>query len=265
MTTLCWLLVALALPLSAWAPKGHRLVADASLQTLTPDLRTWYEGQAAAYIQASLEPDLWKKDDPAEVGRHRIYCEAYGGADKVPTLAAKAREQVGAWAFESNGQLPWVIAERYRLLVVAFKSGNSRQVVVASGWLCHYIADAQVPLHTTRNRNGKLTAQQGIHKRWETDLVEQEISPLSGLQAAAAPADLPKAVLAWIQESHALVPALLATDREATRKALGSQSVYAEVFWSLQKAAVSQRLRCSAERTGDLLLAAWTEAGRPRP
>ncbi len=260
-----WPFLFLALPLLAWGNKGHRLAAAASLQTLPPELGGWYAGGEAVFTAAALEPDLWKKDDPTEVGRHRIYCEAYGGADKVPLLAAAAKDQMGAWVFASNGQLPWVIAERYRLLVVAFKSGDRRLVVSASGWLCHYIADAQVPLHTTRNRNGKQTGQKGIHHRWETDLVNQEVTLITGLRQAAAPASLPKAVSSWLQESHALVPALLAADQTASRKADGNSDAYQQAFWSLQKETLEGQLRRSAERTGDLLLAAWYEAGKPRP
>lgn len=260
-----WLFLFLSLPALAWGEKGHRLAATASLQTLPPELGAWYASGEAAFATAALEPDLWKLEDPSEVSRHRIYCEAYGGADKVPLLAAAAKDQLGAWAFESNGQLPWVIAERYRLLVVAFKSGDRRQVVQASGWLCHYIADAQVPLHTTRNRNGKQTGQKGVHHRWETDLVNQEVTVITGLRQAAAPVALPKVVGSWIQESYALVPAVLAADHTASRKAEGNSEAYHQAFWSLQKETIEGQLRRAAERTGDLLLAAWVEAGKPRP
>lgn len=265
MKTACWLLMTLALPLAGWGPKGHRLAASASLETLPPELRTWFADQEAALIQAALEPDLWKRDDPAEVGRHRIFCETYGGAARVPSPASLAREQVGAWAFEGSGQLPWVIQERFCQLVSAFKSGDRQRVVSASGWLCHYIADAQVPLHTTLNRDGKLTGQKGIHHRWEIDLLEQERGDIPGTHAAVVPSDVTNSVALWLIDSHALVPALLEADQTATRKAPGDKAAYLLAFASLQRETLQQQLRRSAERTGDLLLAAWAEAGRPRP
>jgi hypothetical protein len=258
------LLLATGLPLLPWGPEGHRMAAEGSLRTLPPGLRSWYAERKPAFLRAALEPDLWKDQDPAETGRHRIYSETYGGAARVPLTAAEARSQVGAWAFEQSGQLPWVIAERYALLVKAFQSGRPDAVVAASGWLCHYVADAQVPLHTTQNRNGKLTAQKGVHQRWEIGLLRQGVENLPNPRLAVAPADLPGAVSSWVVESHALVPALLAADSATPRH--GLQGTPAEEGpWHGQKAVVEQQLRRSAERTGDLLLAAWVEAGRPSP
>ncbi len=259
------LLLATGLPLLSWGPEGHRLAAEASLSTLPPGLQSWYAGREPEFLLAALEPDLWKDQDPAEVGRHRIYSETYGGAAQVPLTAAKARSQVSAWAFEQSGQLPWVVAERYALLVKAFQSRRPEAVVTASGWLGHYVADAQVPLHTTRNRNGKLTGQKGVHRRWEIDLLRQGVESLPDLRLAAVPADLPRAVSSWVVESHALVPALLAADSATPRQGFRRSPSAEEGPWHEQKAVAERQLRRSAERTGDLLLAAWVEAGRPSP
>lgn len=258
------LLLSLGLPLMAWGEKGHRLAAVGALHTLPPNLRVWYLDHESKFTQAALEPDLWKERDPDETGRHRIFCEAYGGAAGMPLQAMAARNLVGAWVFEASGQLPWVIAERYRLLVKAFQVGDPEGVVEASGWLCHYVADAQVPLHTTRNRNGKLTAQKGVHKRWETELLEQEgVNELKDLRVAAAPQDPPKTIATWICESHALVAPLLMADRAAGLDATSRKSTHAALFWEAQKGPILQQLRRSAEYTGDLLVAAWIEAGKP--
>ena len=257
--------LASALPTLAWEPRGHRLAAAASLQALPPELAPWFSGQEAAFIQASLEPDLWKADDASEVGRHRIACETYGGPGKVPLQEATARAQVGAFAFEQAGQLPWVIAERHRRLMEAFKVGDAPRVVLEAGWLCHYVADAQVPLHTTQDRNGKATRQKGIHKRWEGNLVEHGVTSLPAPAAAMAPADLPATIAGWIRESYSLIPALLEADRQAGRDAQGDSEAHTKALWSLQSRQVLQQLNRSAERSGGLVLSAWVQAGRPRP
>jgi len=254
----------LGLPLLAWGDRGHLVAAEGALRTLPPHLRAWYLERESRYTQASLEPDRWKQQDPEETARHRIFCEAYGGAAMVPAQEAVARSQVSPWTFVSSGQLPWVIAGRYRGLVQAFQSGDSTAVVEASGWLCHYIADAQVPLHTTRNHNGKLTAQKGVHRRWETDLLGQDGAvELLGLRAAAAPAHLPRTIASWIRHSHALVVPLLAADRAASSLGPNGNSLPAAALWKDQKGVVIEQLRHSAQATGDLLLAAWIEAGKP--
>jgi len=255
---------ALALPARAWEPRGHRLVATATLQSFPRGLGAWFSGQEAAFLQASLEPDLWKAQDAAEVWRHRIACETYGGPAKIPLREAEARARVGAFAFEQGGQLPWVIAERHRLLVEAFKAGDTRRVVLEAGWLCHYVADAQVPLHTTRDRNGKVTGQKGIHKRWEADLVVHGVTALPAPAEATAPVDLPATIAAWISESHAQIPALLEADRQADREAKGDSEAHTQAFWLLQNRQVLQQLSRAAERSGALIVSAWVQAGKPQ-
>lgn len=252
-------------PLPAWGPMGHRLAAASTMQTLPRELRAWYLDQEEEFIQAALEPDLWKAQDATEAWRHRIACETYGGPARLPLQAAAAKTLIGAWAFEQGGQLPWVIAERHRLLVEAFQSRDRRRVISESGWLCHYVSDAQVPLHTTQNRNGKSTGQKGVHKRWETDLVNHGVGSLPALAEARPVGDLPATIAGWIAESHAMVQPLLDADRAAGRESLPRPETRTAALWSLQKQQVVQQLSRSTERSGALILSAWIQAGSPRP
>ncbi len=259
----------LALPLAAWGPKGHLLSADASLRTLPPELQAWYAGKEGAYREAALEPDLQKIKDPGEASRHHIYTEAYGSPADVPFEAEAAIRRLGAYSFARRGQLPWAIGQRYLRLVEAFRLKDKEKVVIESGWLCHYVSDAQVPLHSTRNHNGKETGQRGIHKRWEVGLVDWKVEALTPLRAAQVPLQPIRAPWSWIAEAHALLPALLEADelalRDCQNQELGDpgDSPYWITFWKLQKSAVTQQLQRSSERTGDLLLAAWNQAGQP--
>ena len=263
------LLSLIGLPLAAWGPKGHRLAADASLRTLPPELLAWYSGREAAYREAALEPDLQKDKDPEEASRHHLYTEAYGGTPGVPFEAEAAIRRLGANSFARSGRLPWTIGERYGRLVEAFQAKDKERVVTESGWLCHYVSDAQVPLHSTRNHNGKETGQRGIHKRWEVALVEWKVEALAPPRAAQLPFQPIREPWTWIAEAHALLPSLLEADERATRDCRGAEfgdpgdNLYWVTFWELQKGAVTRQLQRSAERTGDLLMAAWNQAGRP--
>jgi hypothetical protein len=265
------LLALVALPLAAWGPKGHRLIADASLQTLPPPLRDWYTGNEARYRDTCLEPDKQKDHDPEEDSRHHLHTEAYGGAAGVPFDQGAARSRLGPIIFLRRGQLPWAVGERYGRLVEAFRAKDRDRIIVDSAWLCHYVADAQVPLHSTRNSNGKETGQKGIHKRWETALVDWKVNALAVSRPAQAPADPRRAPWVWITESHAALPGLLAADDDAFRTSGDDdygepgKDRYWDRFWALQGERLLQRLQTAAERTGDLLLAAWVEAGNSVP
>jgi hypothetical protein len=57
-------------------------------------------------------------------------------------------------------------------LADAFARKDLSEVLRLSADFGHYIGDAHVPLHTTKNYNGQLTGQDGIHGFWESRIPE---------------------------------------------------------------------------------------------
>ena len=57
-------------------------------------------------------------------------------------------------------------------LTKAFKEKNFSSIMKNSAEIGHYIADAHVPLHASRNHNGQFTDQKGIHAFWESRVPE---------------------------------------------------------------------------------------------
>ena len=54
----------------------------------------------------------------------------------------------------------------------AFREKDRQAILKNSAEIGHYIADAHVPLHVSRNHNGQLTHQEGIHAFWESRIPE---------------------------------------------------------------------------------------------
>ena len=256
-----------AVPLAAWGPKGHRIVATLALQDLPPDLAEWFQGRADVFKEHVNEPDHWKASDPQEGPRHYLDCEAYGGPGRVPLSRAAAERRLGPEAFQHDGQVPWTIQDRVQELAQAFRDGDPDQVAFRAAILCHYVGDISVPLHTTENYDGQLTGQQGVHKRWESGLVERlgswdpEPMPLE-----PAGADAP---FQWLRASYTLVPGLLADDQAASQ--LGSpdasRNAWDSPYWSefnrRQGPHVKEQLVLAGQRTAEMILLAWESAGRP--
>ncbi len=252
-------------PLGAWGSKGHRVAAGLALRSLPPELRAWFQGQEEAFRDMAVEPDRWKTADRKEGPRHFLDTEAYGGPEGVPYEASEALRKVGSATFEKRGQLPWVIQDRYRALVEAFRGGDRDRVAAAAAYLSHYVGDAQVPLHTTENHDGQFTGQRGIHARWESGLVERYVEE-ARLEVAPArvEADLLRAPWAWIRASHALVPDLLAQEKAVDPPGVKVRPpAYWTAFWEAQGPVVLGQLRKSGQEIGNMILTAWTEAGRP--
>lgn len=133
--------------------------------------------------------------------------------------------------------------------------------------LCHYVADLNVPLHTTSNYDGQTTGQKGVHHRWETGLVQR----LGGWRPEVRPADLGQdawyAPWTWLGDSCDLVAAVLGDDLAASQgESLELKEPgpgYWQAFERLQMPVVKTRLTLAAQRTARMILLAWTRAGQP--
>jgi len=257
----------LCLPLSAWGRRGHEAVATLALADLPPEVAAWFRGQEQALRDHASEPDHWKRADHKEGPRHYLELEAYGGAP-VPRDAEAAEALLGPAAFRKAGQVPWAILDRVRALSQALRGGDRAQAALAASYLSHYVADLHVPLHTTTNYDGLATGQKGVHSRWETGLVDR----LAGdpeVRPARLEKDLAQAPWAWLQATHALVPALLEDDRAAAalggapgRRGGGGGS-YWLVFGKRQGPVVREQLARAGQHTAQMILLAWSMAGKP--
>jgi hypothetical protein len=254
-----------ALPLWAWGDQGHRVVSTLALQSLPAGPRAWFAGREAEMGDHASDPDHWKQDRK-EGPRHFLDMEPYGDPERLPRTLEEAQARVGG-DYYRLGVVPWIIQDRWRDLVAAFREGDPAKVAMATAILGHYVADAHVPLHTTVNHDGQLTGQRGVHSRWESGLVGRYVvaGALSVQPARPDPAFLERP-WDWLRASHQLVPQLLADDREADRTTEGGRQrtqAYWQIFWARQGPVVQQQLQLAGEHLGDAILNAWIAAGKP--
>lgn len=264
------LLLLAATPLWSWGDKGHRVVSTLAIRSLPEGPKAWFAGREAEVCDHASDPDHWKQDRK-EGPRHFLDMEPYGDPARLPRSLEEAQARVGG-DYYRHGVVPWIIQDRWRDLVDAFRQGDPTRVALATAILGHYIGDAHVPLHTTENHDGQFSDQRGVHSRWESGLVERHIA---AVDLAALPAQ-PDPVFFerpwdWLKAAHALVPRLLADDAEADRTTpLGSRgktrtAAYWMIFWVKQGPVVKQQLQLAGQHLGDAILNAWIAAGRPHP
>lgn len=265
---LAFVLLATSTPASAWGRPGHRLVAELALKDLPPEVSLWLNGHERTFRDHSSDPDAWRHDRK-EARRHYLHTESYGGPEGVPFEVQEAIRKVGAASFQKRGQVPWIIQDRLRDLVEAFRRKDRPRIAIAATVMGHYLADLHVPLHTTRNHDGQDSSQQGIHGRWESGLVERfvRLEALT-LQPAKLEPGLKQAPWKWLQEANALVPKLLEDDRAADRtRPRGKRrgQAYWKHYWELQGPVVQRQLSRAGHRLAQMILYAWTLAGGPSP
>ncbi len=264
--TLLFLL--LTSPLWSWGNRGHRVVSSLAIQSLPAGPTAWYQGHEAEVLDHASDPDHWKQDHK-EGPRHFLDMEPYGDPAQLPRSLEAAQAQVGG-GYYRLGVVPWVIQDRWRDLVEAFRTGDASKVRFATAILGHYVADAHVPLHTTTNHDGQQSGQKGVHSRWETGLVERYVNEAT-LKAQPAQADpaIWERPWEWLLAAHALMPQLLEDDRAADRTTPLSGTTktrgpaYWMIFWDKQGPTVNLQLQLAGQHLGDAILNAWIAAGRP--
>jgi hypothetical protein len=270
------LILAWPVPSFAWWVKGHETIVKAAAGSLPADMPVFFRAGTTALAQGAGDPDRWKNRAarflrPAESPDHYIDLEDYQGKplpeDRYQAIQLLYR--LGARP-ERAGMLPYAVMEHFDRLTVAFYDyrQNPDDEAVRSKWLVfagllsHYTGDTVVPLHTTRDYDGRKQPdgsflQKGIHARIDGfpekfNLTAEEIA--RGLTAREE-ADPWKRVAAEIDASHKLVDRCYEFDR------LGAFRAPTEV----SRAFILDRCRSGAQFTADLFYTAWKRSATLQP
>lgn len=183
--------------------------------------------------------------------------------------------------FSKEGILPYHMISMYYRLVQAFKDNDHEKILRLSAEYGHYIGDAHVPLHTTKNYNGQLTDQVGIHAFWESRLPElfadREYSYLVG---KALYIKKPNPYF-WniVKASHDLLPEVLEFEKELTESYPDDQQMcfderlertiktqcpeFARAYHDRLNGMVEQRMQDAILSIGSVWYSAWIDAGQP--
>ncbi len=181
-----------------------------------------------------------------------------------------------------HGILPYAILRTYRNLVKSFLTLDEPKILKFSTDLGHYVADAHVPLHTTRNYNGQLTGQEGIHAFWETRLpdifAENQYTYFVG--KAQYIENVSVFVFKIVFDSYADVNRVLFEEKQLAQKyppdkkyilqSVGKSSPqkiynlpYSNDYNTALNGMVEARMQKSIFALGCLWYSAWVEAGKP--
>ena len=82
----------------AWGFEAHKFIADRVIALLPPGLRELFERQRTAFVEHSIDPDLWRnvgfEDEPP---RHFLDLDAYGASpfDALPRSYDEAVTKFG--------------------------------------------------------------------------------------------------------------------------------------------------------------------------
>lgn len=271
----------------AWGFFGHRQINRMAVFTLPPEMIGFYKYYIVYITENATNPDNRRYVVEGEAPRHFIdadvYDKYYGGKGQailqLPRYWKQAVERFSEDTLMAYGIVPWHIEKMKRQLVQAFKIRDSKAILRISTDLAHYIADANVPLHTTENYNGQLSNQNGIHGFWESRLPELFAKEYNFFVGQAQLIDNTQ-LYAWeaVIQAHAALDSVLHYEKELTQKfgekkyafeQRNGQTIrtysrdFSTAYHKILAGQVERQMRKAIKMVGDLWYTAWIEAGSP--
>ena len=167
------LTLVLVLPVlsNGWGFFAHKTIAQVAIYTLPSSMQAFYFRHMEQLVKLSIAPDERRETDDAEAPRHFIDMDHFGDDpfNDMPKAWDAATAKYTADTLRKYGTVPWTVLEVKEKLTEAFRQRDTTAIIALSADLCHYVADAYVPLHTTVNYDGQLSNQTGMHSLWEVE------------------------------------------------------------------------------------------------
>ena len=260
-----------------WWVVGHGVIAEAAVTGLPDEIPAFFRESGKQLAHLAGDPDRWKNPKAphlraAESPDHFLDLENFQGKH-LPTGRWKAIALLQELKQdpEKTGMLPYAIMENYERLCCAFRDYREApdepavraKCIVYAGILAHLTGDCAMPLHATRDYDGRMGAdgaieQKGIHARIDAfpernGLTAEEMS--RGLKAGAVEDVWPR-VLEALQESHGQVDRCYELDKAGAFEKSTDEG----------RKFILGRCRVAAQFTEDLWYSAWQRSAKmPKP
>ena len=277
------LLLTLSVQCFCWGFFGHRRINHHAVFLLPPEMMVLYKPHISFLEDHSVDPDKRRYAVPDEGPRHYIDIDQYG-VYPYPELPRKWEDALTKFSedtLRAHGIVPWWIQTMLFRLTNAFKEKNQALILKYSAEIGHYIADAHVPLHATKNHNGQYTDQKGIHGFWESRipelLAEKEWDFFIGkAEQIKNPGDF---IWARVLESAAAADTVLKFEKELSSQFPGDQkfsfeerngitirqysTAFSKAYDTKLRGMVERRMRQSIFAVASFWYTAWVNAGQP--
>ena len=265
-----------------WGFLAHKQINKHAVFTLPPAMFTFYKEHIHFITENAVNPDKRCYVMEGEAPRHYIDIEYYGESVswEAPQYWPRVVDVYTKDGLMQHGILPWHIHQMKHALTEAFRQQDGYQILRLSADIGHYIADANVPLHTSENYDGQFTGQEGIHGLWETRLPELFLDSYNLFVGKAEYVHNPhKSVWKAIITAHKAVGSVLNLEKKLSESFPVTQKysfeqrgstlqkvysiAYAQAYHTLLNGQVEQQMRASVKMAGDFWLTCWVDAGQP--
>lgn len=265
-----------------WGFWAHRRINRLAVYRLPPEMQYFFKKHIDYLTENAVNPDRRRYAVVGEAERHFIDLDVYGDSAlaTLPRHWNQAKDKIGEDSLRKHGIVPWYIQTAVFQLTEAMRERSPARILRISADLGHYVADANVPLHTTRNYNGQLTGQEGIHAFWESRIPERYAEDYDVWLGSAGYIDNPaKEIWAAVANAHAACDSVLRIEKELSEEFKPDRKytymernrvlvrTYSDEFTARYNARldgqVERQMRASVQLVSDLWYTCWVNAGQP--
>jgi hypothetical protein len=272
-----------ALLSTSWGFFAHKEINRMAIFALPPELAIFYKKHHSFITEHAVDPDKRRYIIPTEAPKHYWDKEFFGDSVLYAEDILSYHQAIHLFSEDSlqrHGSLPWNLLFLTHKLTQAFKQKDTKAILKLSSDIGHYIGDLHVPLHTTKNYNGQLTGQTGIHGLWESRLPElfhQNYFYHTG--TATYIMNMEKRIWKALQESNQAVDSVLQLERVVTQTIPPSQHftfedrngltvktyspTFARKYHELLNGMVERRMVAAIHMLSSTWYTCWMNAGSP--
>jgi len=275
-------LVAVVL-VSSWGFLVHRSVNQLAIYQLPKEVQPFFYENVEYLVREAIRPDVRRNDDKTEDKKHFIDFEAYGdsAAWNMPWSWNEAVKKYGRDSLLEYGYAPYEIMAVKEKLTGAFRKQNKDSILFYAADLGHYLADINVPLHTSLNYDGQLTGQKGLHSLWESMIPELELKNynLSSRHKARYLKNPEAQVWGAARRSFNLTKDLFRLEAEVSKNFTPEQkyrtqirrdkevktytTAFAKAYSKSLGNTINNQLIAATNLIADMWFTSWVDAGKP--
>lgn len=260
-------LVLLLILFSSWGYRGHRIISENSSKSFNAEMLDFHSWVAFITDHAS-DADYRKGDDPTEAYKHYIDIDMFPDFETYGTIEqdyATAINSYGESLLKDTGILPWATEATFDSLRDCLARMDINKAKIFAADLGHYVADGHMPLHITKNYNGQLSGNYGIHYRYESTMINQFYHQISySGETISEIQDVNQYIFDYIYLNYTYKDSVLASDNYAksVNTNYGSQA-YKTALWNHSKNYTILLFKNASKALAELIYTAWIQAGKP--
>jgi hypothetical protein len=254
----------------SWGSTGHHII-NLRAPIHLPDSVGRMKADSLFYAAHASDADNRKVSGDtsfySESLRHFIDIDYYPNFHSLPHRLDSMIALYGRSTVHNEGTNPWITVVLLDSLTAQLRRNDFATADQTLADLGHYVGDAHQPLHCTKNYDGALTGNSGIHSRYETSMVNNNQNSIivtpSSVQYISSPIDF---VFSYIYQSNSYVDSIMAADTYAKGQAGGATSgaTYYNALWQKCGGFTLLQFQRATVDLASLWFTAWVNAQAPQ-